>query len=51
VNQRDRQQGTDSLQIEAGPFDSVDFRPAHDDALSARIERGLERAYDLALRR
>jgi tetratricopeptide (TPR) repeat protein len=34
VNQRDRQQGTNSLQIEAGPFDSVDFRKAINEAAS-----------------
>ena len=51
MHQRDRQQGAYRLQIEAGPFHGVDFRPVHDDPLSARIKSGFKRACDLALRR
>src|ERR1051326_4033111 len=40
----------DPLPKKARPFDRIDWRPADDDALEARVERVADRRRDLALR-
>jgi hypothetical protein len=50
VDHGDCEQHAHRLEIKARPFDEIHFRPADGDPLPTCIERGLERARDLALR-
>jgi hypothetical protein len=50
MHHRHCEQGACGLQIEARPFDEIDFREADDDALPPRVQHGLDRADDLVLR-